>query len=311
MHAHQYTPFFQSLLARGLSRRLPIVFTEHGRQYPDYRRPKRVVCNRVLVQKRDRLIAVGESVRQALIDFEGLTASRVEVIRNGVGLDDYLKAGADERLRCQVRSELNLQDGEFTVLQVARLNELKDHATAVRTIAHLRDQGLRARLLLAGDGEERAAIEQRVMELNLRDQVTLLGTRRDVPRLLAACDAFLLTSISEGIPLTLIEAMAASRPVVSTKVGGVGEIVVPGETGFLAPAGDPVWLARHLAELRSRPERRHAFGEAGRQRAIAEFDQQKMLDAYAGVYSQALSDCRSARSANGHSSERPPMEPVA
>ena len=108
----------------------------------------------------------------------------------------------------------------------------------MRAMAKLVQRCPHARLLIVGDGEERTAIESLVSELNLGQQVQLLGTRRDIPQLLAAADIFLLTSVSEGIPLTLIEAMAAGLPCVSTSVGGTAEVVADGKTGFLVRAGD-------------------------------------------------------------------------
>ena len=126
IHAHQYTPFFYAMMARGFSGRTPIVFTEHGRQHPDYRRLKRVVCNRLLLRQDDRVIAVGEAVRQALIRYEGIPASRVELLFNGVRLQLFRNAADDRAMRSQVRRELGLSDSEFVVVQVARLNSLKN-----------------------------------------------------------------------------------------------------------------------------------------------------------------------------------------
>lgn len=134
VHAHQYTPFFQSLLARLAYRWPPIVFTEHGRHYPDSRSSKRVAVNRALLRSDDRLIGVGESVRRALVDNEGLPERRTEVIYNGVPLEKFHSLRHDRDLRRSVRSELGLAQDDFAILQVARLNALKDHATAIRTV---------------------------------------------------------------------------------------------------------------------------------------------------------------------------------
>lgn len=293
IHAHQYTPFFQSLLGRCRTRRVPIVFTEHGRQFPDYRRSKRVLCNRLLIRAYDRVVAVSDSVRSALVEYEGIASRRVEVIRNGVRLEDYIDAGSNEALRREVRRELNLAENDFVILQVARLNYLKDHRTAIRAIEQVRRCGVPVRLLMAGDGEERQNIENLIRELQLEPYVELLGTRRDIARLLAASDAFLLSSISEGIPLTIIEAMAASRPVVSTDVGGINEVVVPEKTGLLAESRDHKTLAHHLAQLSTDSELSIRLGHAGQQRAQDEFDQQQMIEAYATLYRGTLRRPRS------------------
>ena len=288
VHAHQYTPFFYSLLARGLGRQPPIVFTEHGRQYPDHPRLKRIVCNRLLLRPRDRVIAVGEAVRGALIANEGIPASRVEVLFNGVRLEPYRAAVNDPALRATVRRELGLADSDFVVVQVARLNELKDHATAARTIVRTTRQAANIRWLVVGDGELRTALEATVRDNGIGNVTQLLGTRRDVPRLLAAADACLLSSISEGIPLTLIEAMAARLPVVSTDVGGVAEVVVPEITGLLAPAGDDARLAEHLIQLDANRALAARLGRNGAVRAEDLFSFERMADGYARVFAETL-----------------------
>jgi glycosyltransferase involved in cell wall biosynthesis len=170
------------------------------------------------------------------------------------------------------------------MLQVARLDYLKDHATAVRTLDRLARQVPRARLVLVGDGPERSAIEARVGELGLGERVRFLGLRKDVARLLHGADAFLLTSVSEGIPLTVIEAMAAGLPVVATDVGGLREVVADGTTGLLAPAGDDAALAERLVCLADDPDLRHWMGAAGRARAKRHFDEPRMAADYARLY---------------------------
>ena len=162
-----------------------------------------------------------------------------EVIYNGVDLKTLGQPAAGAR---EQNSELSsgIRATDFVAVLVARLHELKDHQTALRAIDVARRQIPGLRLLLAGDGDQRAAIEQTIRERGLEQTVTLAGTRKDVADLLAASDVFLMSSISEGIPLTVIEAMAARRPVVSTAVGGLPELIEHGVTGFLAPSGDDV-----------------------------------------------------------------------
>jgi glycosyltransferase involved in cell wall biosynthesis len=288
IHAHQYTPFFQSLLSRLSYRWPPVVFTEHGRHYPDQRSAKRVLFNRSLLRSDDRVIGVGQSVCDALIQNEGLPASRVELIFNGVNLLPFRAAYNNAELRAEVRHELGLTADEFVVLQVARLNPLKDHETALRAMEKLQQLGVRGRLVLAGDGETRPALERFVIEHNLGSQVLFLGARRDIPRLMSAADVFLLSSISEGIPLTLIEAMAAGLPVVSTNVGGTAEVVVNGETGLLANAQDAEELAQHMQFLHDDAWQRSVMGQAGAYRATRLFSLDRMLDEYTQVYDELL-----------------------
>src|SRR5262249_18014978 len=163
--------------------------------------------------RRDRVVGVGESVRRALIDNEGFPCHRVQVIYNGVDLTPFAEAGSQ---RSAIRSELGVSANELLILQVARLDALKDHATAVRTLSHVVSRGIKAQVVLVGEGPEEPKIRQMVQQFNLERQVSFLGLRTDIARLLSAADLFLLTSVSEGIPLTLIEAMAVGLPVVAT-----------------------------------------------------------------------------------------------
>jgi glycosyltransferase involved in cell wall biosynthesis len=174
------------------------------------------------------------------------------------------------------------------LLQVARLDYLKDHVTALRTLQRVVAQHPQARLVLVGDGPERPRIEKETRRLGLIEQVLFLGQRSDVPRLLAMADFFLLTSISEGIPLTLIEAMNAGLPVVSTRVGGVGEIVQQGITGLLASSGDDQALAAHVVQLVADAPLRRRMAEAGRVRARALFSEQQMHVGYLDLYEEML-----------------------
>jgi glycosyltransferase involved in cell wall biosynthesis len=287
LHAHQYGPFFYATLARLLYRRPPVLFTEHGRHAPDYRRPKRVFANRMLLEGRDRVVGVGEAVRQALIDNEGIPPRRVGVIYNGVDLSPFATCGDDRRA---VRRELGVSGDELVLVQVARLDYLKDHGTALRTVAAAVSRRPDLRLLLVGTGPEQGAIQALVHQYKLERNVRLLGLRTDVARLLSGADVFLLTSISEGIPLTVIEAMAAGLPVVSTGVGGVPEVVADGHSGLLAPAGDHDALAARVCELAADAARRQEMGRRGRARAQAFFAEELMLRRYDRLYREMLRD---------------------
>ena len=286
LHAHQCTPFFQAMLSRGLTGRRPVVFTEHGRHFPDAPSRKRAIVNRMLLKRCDRLFGCGAAVRQALIDNEGLPESRVEVIYNGVDLKALSKPtlGARER----IRAEFGYSANDFVVVQVARLHELKDHQTALKAVDEARHKIPGLRLLLAGDGDQRSAIEQTILGRGLELTVTLAGTRKDIADLLSASDVFLMSSISEGIPLTVIEAMAARRPVVSTAVGGLPELIEHGVSGMLAPSGDASSLAASLVQLYQNADLRNQMAEVAVGRAQEKFSLQGMLNSYRDVYYNVL-----------------------
>lgn len=285
IHAHQYTPFFYGMTARLLYRRPPVLFTEHGRHYPDYPRPKRMLANRLLLERRDRVVAVGRAVQRALIDNEGIPSRFIQVIYNGVRLSSYAPGIADGMV---VRQELGLSPRDFVLMQVARLDPLKDHVTAIHVLERVLHQRHDAKLVLVGEGPELNTLQELVRRRSLEPYVRFLGLRKDVGRLLAAADTCLLTSISEGIPLTLIEAMAAGLPVVATNVGGVPEVVEDGRTGFLVPHGDQSGLADRLLRLADSPALRQEMGRLGRERALLTFSEEQMHAAYQDLYEEML-----------------------
>ena len=280
IHAHQYTPFFYSSLSRLLGNRLPILFTEHGRTFPDYRRNKRVFANQFLFSRKDSVIAVGNQVRNALIANEGIAEKKIEVIYNGI---DVRKFQPRIDGRSETREKLGLSESDTAVIHVARLDPLKDHISAVRAFGLLKSNP-EIRLLIVGEGQEKANIENEIRNLGVEKQVEMLGLRSDIPELLNASDVCLLTSRSEGIPLTLAEAMATELPVVATNVGGVSEIVLDGETGLLCDARDVESLASHISHLCRSAGQRTDFGKAGRKRIISHFNADSMHSQYQDKY---------------------------
>jgi glycosyltransferase involved in cell wall biosynthesis len=291
VHAHQYTPYAYITAARLLGRRPPVLFTEHGRFFPDVSSTKRRWFNRLMTSRRDRLVAVGSAVKRALIDNEGLLAERIEIVYNGVA---SIPASLSDDRRANLRREFGAPNDEFVILHVARLDPIKDHSTALQAFARAVAQTPQLRLVLVGDGPERPRIEREIADLRLQSSVTMLGQRGDVSELLSAADAFLLTSVSEGLPVTIIEAMAAGLPVVSTNVGGVPEIIDDGDTGLLAPAGDGPAIAAALVRLSQDAALRTRLAERGRERAASRFSEQQMMQRYDRLYAELTKDRRAS-----------------
>jgi glycosyltransferase involved in cell wall biosynthesis len=281
VHAHQFTPFLYTLLSGALGRRPPVLFTEHGRFFPDSSSWKRRCLSRALLQRRDRIVAVGLAVQQALFDIEHLPATQTRVIYNGIA--PY----APSPLRQNHRRLCGASDATTVIVLVARFDPIKNHALAIEAVRKLVAIHKDVQLWLVGDGPQRSATEQLVEQLQLTEHVRFLGERRDVGDILREANIALLTSHSEGIPLVLIEAMAAGLPVVATAVGGVPELIDHDGQGLLCPAGDSERLATHLAQLVASPEQRARLGQEGRRRA-AEFTEERMLAQYAALYDEMI-----------------------
>jgi glycosyltransferase involved in cell wall biosynthesis len=286
IHAHQYTPLFYATMARMVcGRTLRLLFTEHGRHYPDERRFKRVLANRLLINRRvDCFTAVGQFVRQALIENEAMPASRIQVVYNGVDTARSLNRPDNGAARARLCGQLKLPVDTPLIMQVAGLRSVKDHQTAVAALRRLHDQGCRAHLVLVGDGSMRNQIVAAAGRCGVHSAVHLLGWRDDVDQLWQAVDVGLLTSLSEGISVAILEAMLAGKPVVATDVGGNGELIQHGVTGLLAPRGHVKTVAEALHQLLDSPSLRARLGSAGRRRAIDQFSQSAMHQAYRRIY---------------------------
>lgn len=286
IHAHQYTPFAYALLARLQYTSIPILFTEHGRFVPDQRQMRRVLTNRLLLSTEDRITAVSNSVRDALVRYEGLPRQRIAVVPNGVDTAFYSPAHNSEKL--SVRTRLGLPPDCFVVVHVARLDPVKDHFTAISAFEHLYKTHSNSRLLLVGDGPERSRILAFIHERGLQSVVIPLGQQVNTLPYYHAADCFLLTSLSEGMPLTVLEAMSCALPVVSTACGAVPEIVEHGKTGFVAPIRDNVALGKYLIHLAKHSEQRTIMGSMGRLVCLSRHNWSKVVNAYADIYDRML-----------------------
>ncbi|MHC1562408.1 glycosyltransferase [Actinomycetospora sp. C-140] len=173
--------------------------------------------------------------------------------------------------RAEVRAELGFADDDVVAVIVARITPIKGHDLLLRALARLAPDHPRLKVLVVGEGplaEERAALAE---ELGVADRVVFTGLRRDVPRLLAGADLGVLPSKHEGVPMSVIEQMAAGLPVVASAVGGLPDIIGDGTEGYLLPAGDLDALTRRLGELAGDDELRQSFGKAARSRAERDF----------------------------------------
>ena len=286
VHAHQYTPFFYSALAKlRLAGGVKIVLTEHGRHFPDVVAPRRRLVNRYwLARLADRVNAVCAFTANALAVNDGFPRERVEIIPNGVDPD----AADLEGGRQAARRAAGLPADRRLVVSIARFHPVKDHETLVRAFAHVAGYLRDVDLLLAGDGPERPHIEQLTASLGIAPRVRFLGVRRDVPALLRAADAFCLTSLSEAASLTVLEAMAAPVPIVLTNVGGNPELVRHEREGLLVPRRDAASAGWALLEVLTNRALATRLAGAAWRRARAEFSLDSTIERYYQLYSDVV-----------------------
>jgi glycosyltransferase involved in cell wall biosynthesis len=275
-----------SVAARTLG--IPAVATLHVSVWGG--RPREWVLDRLaavaLQTCADRIIAVSQATRAAYLAWTRQPAERVVVIGNGIAGRAVPSAGP------AVRAELGLDADDLVVTMISSLRQEKAHEVACAAVALLRPGRPTLKLLIVGDGPRRAEVAAAARPLG--DSVVLAGYRADAMAVLAASDVVLHPSYHEAFPTTLIEAAAASVPVVATATGGIGEIVLDGGTGLLVPAPpQPAAIARALDTLLADPARRRAFGEAARARFDASFTAASWARELRSLYDEVLAAPRS------------------
>jgi glycosyltransferase involved in cell wall biosynthesis len=234
------------------------------------------LLNRLLAPLTDAFVAVAEPHGRYLAAHEGCPAGKIRVIPNGIDVERFRPREPDGRLR----EQLGLDPTAPVAGIVAALRPEKNHAMFLRVASLVRQKMPTARFLVVGDGPERAALESLAQELGVSEAVCFLGTRSDVPELLSLVDVLLLTSHSEANPICLLEAMAAGKPVVATRVGSVSESVQPGRNGFLVDPGDAAGMADCAGELLGDRRRVAEMGRVGREYVVAHGSVDRMVRGY-------------------------------
>jgi glycosyltransferase involved in cell wall biosynthesis len=261
----------------GALARVPVrVFTAHGWAFKATSGTSARLylwADRIVRPLTTMVICVSQTELRAGLAARTCTVARSVVIANGVDVDTALRRTAHGA-------------GPVEIISVGRLAEPKDFSTLIAAIARL-DPGT-ARLRVFGDGPLRRSLETQIAELGVGGSVELAGEVPDVRPYLAESDIFVLSSLSEGMPLSVLEAMAAELPVVASAVGGLNEVVVDGDTGLLTEAGNADSLAAALARLVGDPGLRERLGTLGRQRAEQEYARSRWRTAHLALYRTLL-----------------------
>jgi sugar transferase (PEP-CTERM/EpsH1 system associated) len=267
VHTHNDRPLIYGAPAARLARVPVAIHTKHGRAGGNSPRQRMLI--RCAARLCDAFVCVSEDCRM-LAEQQGVPRNRLRTFWNGIDT---------QRFSFQTPSS----DGPAVI--VGRLCPEKDMGTLLHAMKHLVASAPGFRLRIAGDGPCRAELERLTDELGLRGQVTFLGMVRDVPALLRQASMYVLSSISEGVSLTLLEAMATGLPVVATRVGGTPEVITDGETGLLVPAQDPRALADAMRRVHQDSALSSRLGANGRASVEQNFDIRAMVSCYEALYS--------------------------
>jgi len=242
IHAHEFTAnTYGSLMGQIMG--VPVVATVHGKSYFAEQVKRRIAYR--YVSRVSRMVAVSEDLKQFIVRRAGVAEYRVNVVYNGV---DVAGVPPMDQLNA-IRTDLRLDGYDHVIGAVGSLYPVKGHIHLIKALPEILRACPRTLLLLVGQGELDQALKAEVVKRNLDAHVRFLGFRSDVPALLSLFDVFVLPALSEGLSMALLEAMAAGKPVVATRVGGNPELVLDGDTGFLINAESPESISDRVVQF--------------------------------------------------------------
>ena len=283
VHTHLFKSDFHGRLAARIAGVPVVVSTLHSIDRWAQKRPLGSLYG-LTSRFADRIIAISEDVKKFHITNTGVDESKFVTIENGVDVARFARQHAAGQ---NVRKEFSLEGSAFVFGIVGRLTPPKAHRVFLQAAALILQSLPLARFLIVGDGPLRGDLESYAQELDIQNLVIFTGMRRDIPAVLAALDALVISSLWEGIPVTLLEGMASSLPVVGTKVGSIPDVVTE-ETAILVPPSDPAAIAQACLRLANDRELRFRMGESGLKRVNAYYSMDAMIDRTTALYADLL-----------------------
>lgn len=277
IHAHEFSAIVYGWLVSRIAR-IPFIGTIHGKNY-FWEKTRRRLAYRIIART-GTLVAVSEDLKRFVTEKVGIPAGLIRVIYNGVTPGPPVSDA--EVGRC--RSELGIQADDRVFGAVGSLYPVKGHTFLLDAMPAILQRFPNTVLIIAGRGELEVLLKDQAKRLGIEEKVRFLGMRQDIPRLLALMDVFVLPSLSEGLSMALLEAMAAGKPVVATRVGGNPELVQQGQAGLLVRSQDAGGLADALIVLLGDPIALRRFGEAGAERVREDFSTDRMAEQYRRLY---------------------------
>ncbi len=283
IHCHGYFASVIGRIAAKLSG-VPALISHVHSTYWNYRK-RHILMERILSFLTHKIVCCSEAVKKFVTECEGIKPSKVMVIYNGVDEEKFFLRKNSSSLKTQ----LGIHPEDSVVGTISSLAPHKGQADLIRAAPAVFESFPHVRILIVGDGMLREKLENLTRDLKIQDRVIFAGTRTDAAQLLSLMDVFVLPSSSrEGLGLAIIEAMACEKPVVATAVGGIPEVVLNGETGFLVPPRNPDALARAIGELLHNPQKAKEMGRRGRMRFEEKFTRKKMISEIEALYQSLI-----------------------
>lgn len=277
VHAHNSTAWFYSVFAAMLTKR-PLVYTEHDRSFPS---PFKIRMLHFLFSKRSKVVAVSNAIKEELRRFEWI--KDVQVVFNGIDENHFSPISKEEKIKH--RKDMGFFKEDVLLINVGRMDRLKNQSVLLKTLKRLPFQ---TKLLLVGDGENYQKLKDEAKVLRLENRVFFLGKRKDVNKLLRIADIFVFPSLSEGLPLAVIEAMASGLPIVASDVGGIPELVKEKVNGFLIKPMSLGSIERAIYNLIHNSSLREKMGENSEKIFKESFTLSAMCKAYIEIYQKVF-----------------------
>jgi len=276
IHAHEFLMSMYSAIVGWLSG-IPVVATLHGKFYYTDKWRRRWAMR--LVANQGRLVCVSDDLRKFVADKLCLQPQMLRTIYNGIDLHVNTRRDGSK-----IRAELGIPSHHKIIGTVANLHRIKGHIFMLQAVTIIIKRCSDITVVFAGAGDEEQELRTYALNLGIDKYVRFLGFRKDIPDLLSALDIFVLPSLSECFPLSLLEAMACSVPVIATNVGGVKEIIEDGKTGYIVPPGDPDALAAKSLLVLEDKRLSELISCNARERITGEFSLEAMLKQYLSLY---------------------------
>jgi glycosyltransferase involved in cell wall biosynthesis len=274
VHCHLSDAEFLGILAGWIYGAQRIISTVHApvllpeRQSGDIRNVLRIVATRLLYRLTNVVVAVSDDVAQQLKHVFHLSSGKIKIVMNGIDVESMHRIQPNP----EILQSLSSLRGRKLILSVGRLMPPKGHECLINAMPHLIQRIDNVGLLLVGDGELKASLEQLSQELKVQEVICFLGNRSDIPDILASSDVFVMPSYSEGTSMALLEAMAASKPIVATDIPGNRAVIKHGHNGLLVPPGNPEKLADAIFFLLNHPQIAAEYGKNAYQDVFQHFN---------------------------------------
>ncbi len=282
VHTHNINASIDGIIA-SVIKKIPVkIHTDHARRFPDKKRY--MFAERVMSCFVNKIIAVSEETKQNLIRFEKIASKKIQVIHNGI-------SGIELRNKSQndlTRKELGLTQFQFIVGTVSRLETQKGLIYLIRAFPEILREFPNSCLVITGQGSQYETLRQEAKNIGIEEKVKLTGPKLQICQIFNILDIYVLPSVWEGLPMSLLEAMSCQRPIVATSVGGIPQAITDGESGILVPPASSSSLALATSALLKDCSLRTRLALGARQRFEKEFTVTKMMQAHKNLYLNCL-----------------------